>query len=65
MVRPGKAGSYFKSGQLARFRIVWMAFCIHDSHEMRRARAPSWPDDIMTLGVIKLLSPTSEGQESA
>ena len=25
---------------LVRFRIVWMAFCIRDNHEMRRARAP-------------------------
>ena len=31
-----------------------MAFCIRDSHEMRRARAPAPSDVITTLGIIKL-----------
>ena len=38
-VRPWKAGNYPKNRYLIRFRIVRMAFCIRDNHEMRRARA--------------------------
>ena len=39
MVWPWKAGDYLKRRQLIHFRIVWMAFCARDNHEMRRARA--------------------------
>ena len=39
MVRPWKAGNYLKNRSLVRFRIVWVAFCKRDNHDMRRARA--------------------------
>ena len=55
MVRPWKAGDYIENRQLVRFRVVWMAFCVRDNHEMRRARAPAPSDVIATLGIIKLL----------
>ena len=53
MVQPWKAGSYLTKGQLVRFRIVWMAFCIWDNYEMRRVRAPEQSDAIATVGIIK------------
>ena len=55
MVRPWKAGNYFKNRQLVRFRIVWMAFRIRDNHEMGRPRASAPSDVITTLEIIKLL----------
>ena len=39
MVRPWKGGNYLRNRSLVRFRIINMAFCIRDYHEMRRARA--------------------------
>ena len=39
MARPWKAGNYLNNRSLVRFHIVWVAFCIRDSHEMGRARA--------------------------
>ena len=38
-VRPWKAGNYLKNRSLVDFRIVRMALCIRDNHEMRWARA--------------------------
>ena len=52
MVRP----NCLKNWWLVGFCIVWMAFCIRDNHEMRRAKAPA-PSDVFTaLGIIKAAS---------
>ena len=52
----GKTVTTPTTGNLVRFLIVWMAFCIRDNHEMGRALSPSHLDAIATLEIIKAAS---------